>query len=82
VRGGARSAYTTACHHVKTLATASSSRPNSKALAMREEIAHPHMTFHPCMFGLCGGAAAVAAAVIGYDNVEVAARMNMSKRRS
>jgi hypothetical protein len=49
---------------------------------MREEIAHPHMTFHPCMFGLCGGAAAVAAAVIGYDNVEVAARMNMSKRRS
>jgi hypothetical protein len=31
------------------------------------------MTFHPCTCGLCRGAAAVAVALIGYDDVKVAA---------
>jgi hypothetical protein len=55
-------------HHMTTLAT-TSSRPNPKTLAAREVLAHPRAMFHPCMCGLCGGAAAVAAALIGYDDV-------------
>jgi hypothetical protein len=51
----------------ETLAT-TSSRPNSEAPAARMMLAHPRTTFHPCTCGLCGGAAAVAAALIGYDD--------------
>jgi hypothetical protein len=59
----------------------SSSRPNPEALAMRDELAHPHTTFQPCMCGLCGGAAAVATALIGYDDAEVAAGMTKRRKR-
>jgi hypothetical protein len=56
----------------ETLAVASS-RPNSKALAVRVVLAHPHVAFYPCTCGLCGGVVAVVAALINYDDVEVAA---------
>jgi hypothetical protein len=62
-------------HHVKTLATTSSSRPNPKTLVTREVLAHPHVMFYLCMCGLCVGAATVATALIGYDDVEVTAGM-------
>jgi hypothetical protein len=58
-------------HHVKTLA-ATSSRPNSEALAAHVVIAHPRMAFRPCTCELRRGAAAVAAALIGYDDIKVA----------
>jgi hypothetical protein len=60
-------------HHVKTLAaTSSSSQLNPETLVAREVLAHPRVVFHPCMCGLCGGAAAVAATLISYNVVEVA----------
>jgi hypothetical protein len=65
----------------ETLAVVAS-RPNSKALAARVVLAHPHPTFHPCMCGLRGGATAVAAALIGYDHVEVAVETSTRRRRS
>jgi hypothetical protein len=67
-------AYTPPC---ETLA-AISSRPNSEALATREVLAHPWAVLHPCTCGLCRG----AAALIGYDDVEVAVRTTMRRRRS
>jgi hypothetical protein len=75
MRGGARGAETPTCHHVKTLAATSSSRPNPKALAAREVLAHPHTVFHP-------DAAMIAAVLIGYDDMEVATGMTTRKRRS
>jgi hypothetical protein len=69
-------------HHVKTLAAASSSRPNSEVLATREVLAHPHVTFHPCTCRLHGGDVAVAATQFGYDDVEVAARTTTRRRWS
>jgi hypothetical protein len=45
-------------------------------------LANPHTTFHPCTCGLRGGAAVVAATLIGYDDVEVAAGATMRRRRS
>jgi hypothetical protein len=39
---------------------------------MREVLAHPYMTFYPCVCGLYGGVVAVAAALIGCDDVEFA----------
>jgi hypothetical protein len=56
----------------ETLAVASS-RPNSESLAARVVLAHPRVTFHPCTCGFCRGAATVAAALIGYDDMEVVA---------
>jgi hypothetical protein len=61
----------------ETLVVAAS-RLNSEALATRVVLAHPRVTFHPCMCGLCGG----AAVLIGYDHVEVAARTTTRRRRS
>jgi hypothetical protein len=58
--------YTPARHHVSTL-SATSSRLNPKTLAMSEVLAYIRTIFHPCTCGLCGDAAAVAAALIGYD---------------
>jgi hypothetical protein len=82
MRGGARGAETPTCHHVKTLATTSSSRPNPKALAAREVLAHPHTVFHPYTCGLRVGAAMIAVVLIGYDDMEVATGMTTRKRRS
>jgi hypothetical protein len=58
--------YTPARHHVTTL-SATSSRRNPETLAMSEVLAYPRTMFHPCTCGLCGGAIAFAAALIGYD---------------
>jgi hypothetical protein len=68
MRGGARDAYTPPCHHVKTLAT-TSYRPNLKTLVAQEVLAHPCISFHPCMCGLRGGAATVAAMLINDGDV-------------
>jgi hypothetical protein len=38
--------------------------------------------FHPCTCGLCGDAVVIAAALIGYDDVEVAVGTTMRRRRS
>jgi hypothetical protein len=65
----------------ETLAAASS-RPNSKALVARVVLAHLHVAFHPCMCGLHGGTNAVAAVLIGYDDVEIITEMTTRRRRS
>jgi hypothetical protein len=43
---------------------------------------HTCMTFHPYTCGLCGCATSVAAALIGYDDVEVAVMTTTRRRRS
>jgi hypothetical protein len=53
----------------ETLA-ATSSRLNFEALATHVLLAHPHVALHLCTCGLHRGAAAVAATLIGYDDVE------------
>jgi hypothetical protein len=65
----------------ETLA-AVSSQMNSGALAVRVVLAHPCAVFHPCTCGLHRGAAAVAAALISYDDVKVAVEMTTRRRRS
>jgi hypothetical protein len=64
-------AHTPPC---ETLAVMSS-QLNSEALVAHVVLAHTCTTFHPCTCELHGGAAEVAAALIGYDDVEVAAWM-------
>jgi hypothetical protein len=81
MRGGARGIETSHMPPRETLAIASS-RLNSKALAARVVLTHPHAWFHPCTCELHGGAAVTAAALISYDNVEVAAQMTTGRRRS
>jgi hypothetical protein len=51
----------------ETLA-ATAFRPTSEALAAYVVLAHPRAAFHPYTCGLRGGAAAFAAALIGYDD--------------
>jgi hypothetical protein len=65
----------------ETLAVASS-QLNSKALATYVVLAHPHAAFHPYPCGLCRGAVAVAAALIGYDDVKAAPEVTTRMRRS
>jgi hypothetical protein len=65
----------------ETLAV-TSSRPNSKALAACVVLSHPHVAFYPYTCGLCEGATMVAAALIGYDDMEVAAGTTTRRRRS
>jgi hypothetical protein len=79
MRGGARGGLTLYMPPHKTLA-AISSRPNFKTLATHVMLAHPHVAFHPCTCGLHRGAAAVAAALIGYDHVKVAAETTTRSR--
>jgi hypothetical protein len=62
--------------------SAAASRSNSEVLAARVVLAHPRTMFHPCMRGLYGGAATVAAALIGYDDVVVAVGTTTKRRRS
>jgi hypothetical protein len=64
-----------------TLAVAFS-RPNFKALAVHVVLAHSHVAFHPCTCGLRRGTTAVAAALIGYDDIMVAIEMTIKRRRS
>jgi hypothetical protein len=82
MRGRARGAYTPPHHNMKTLAAASSSRPNSETLAAHVVLAHPCAAFYPRTCGLRGDAAAVAAALISYDDMEVVAGMTTRRRRS
>jgi rhodanese-related sulfurtransferase len=70
--------YTSPC---ETLA-ATASRLNFEALPARVVIAHPRVTLDPCTCGLRGGAAAVAAALIGYNVMEVADGTTTRRRRS
>jgi hypothetical protein len=58
------------------------SQLNSEAIAVRMVLAHPRAAFHPCTCGLYGGAVAVAAALICYDDVEVAIETTMRMRQS
>jgi hypothetical protein len=81
MRDGARgrlTSYTPAC---ETLA-ATSSRPNSEALSAHLVLAHPRVAFHPYTCRLCRGIVVVAAALIGYDDIEAAAERTTSRRRS
>jgi hypothetical protein len=39
-----------------------------------EVLAHLRMTFHPRTYGLCGGAAAIAVALIGYGGMRLLLR--------
>jgi hypothetical protein len=68
-------------HHVTTLATIPS-RLNPRILVVREVLAHPHAVFYPCTCGLYEGVAAVAVALIGYNDIEVAAGTITRRRRS
>jgi hypothetical protein len=80
--GGVRGTVNTRLHApCETLAIASS-RPNSEALAACMVLAHPRAAFHPCMCGLRRGAAAVATALIGYDDFKVVAETTTRRRRS
>jgi hypothetical protein len=80
MRGGIWGVYTPTCHHMKTLVTTFSSRPDLETLVAHEVLAHPRVAFHPCTCGLCGGTDAVAAALIGYDDMGVAVGMTMRRR--
>jgi hypothetical protein len=62
--------------------TATSSPPNSEVLAARVVLAHPHVAFHLHTCGLHRGAVVVAIALIGYNDVKVAAEMTTRRRRS
>jgi hypothetical protein len=61
----------------ETLA-ATSSRPNSEALAVRVMLAHTRVMFHLRMCGL----RTCVAALIGYDDVKFAAETAIRRRRS
>jgi hypothetical protein len=74
LRGRARCAKTLYKPPRETLA-ATSSWWNSEALAMGVVLAHPCGVFHSYTCRLHRGAAAVAAALISYDIVEIAAWM-------
>jgi hypothetical protein len=67
-------------HHVKTLAATSSSRPNPETLVACEVLVHPRAVSHPCTCGLHGGTTAVAAMLISYNDMEVAARTDTRRR--
>jgi hypothetical protein len=81
MRGGARGELRPYMTQGEALA-ATSSRPNSEALATRVVLAYPCMVFYPCTCGLHRGAATVAATLIGYDNIKVAAETTTRRMRS
>jgi hypothetical protein len=81
MNGGVRGAPMPIRHHVKTLA-ATFSRPNPEILAACEVLAHSRVMFHPYTYELHGDAAAVAATLIGYNDVWVAVRTTTRRRRS
>jgi hypothetical protein len=57
------------CLHVKILVVTSSSRSNTEILDVREGLAHSHVPFLSYMCGLNRGVAAVAVALIYYDDL-------------
>jgi hypothetical protein len=60
MRGGTSGdtrAHTPPCE----IQAATSSRSNPETLVVRDVLAHPHVVFHPCIYGFCGCAAAVTA---------------------
>jgi hypothetical protein len=59
---------------------ATSSWLNSEALAVLIVLAHPRTVFYSCTCGFCRGTDAVAVALIGYDDVKVAAKMTTRRR--
>jgi hypothetical protein len=65
----------------KTVAAASS-RSKSEALDTCVVLADPRVVFHPRMCGLGRGATAFAAALINYNDVEVATETTTRRRRS
>jgi hypothetical protein len=67
MRGGARGRLTSYTPSRETLAT-TSSQSNSEALAACVVLTHPCAVFHLCMCELRRGTAAIAAALIGYDD--------------
>jgi hypothetical protein len=81
MRGGARGEIDAYMPPRETLAAASS-RLNFEALAACVVLAHPHTAFHPCMCRLHRGIVAVAAMLIGYDDVEVAMGTTTRRRQS
>jgi hypothetical protein len=80
MRGEAKSVVDAYMPSRETLATASC-RVNSEVLAVRVVLVHSYMMFHPCTCRLCRCAVAVAATLIGYDDMEVAVR-TITRRRS
>jgi hypothetical protein len=75
LRGKARGTDTPYMPPRETLA-ATSSQLNSEVLVVRMVLAHPRVTFYPCTCGLCGD----VAALIGYNDTEVAVGMTMRRR--
>jgi hypothetical protein len=55
---------------------------NSDAIAARVVLAHPRTAFHPCTCGLHRGANVIVAALISYDDVEVAIWTTTRRGRS
>jgi hypothetical protein len=82
IRGGARGAINPRMHTTTWNSSATSSRLNSEALAARVVLAHPRAVYHSYTCGLHRSAAAVAAALIGYNDIKVAADTTTMKRRS
>jgi hypothetical protein len=82
IRGGVRGVINTCLQPPHETLAATSSWPNSEALAARMVLAHSRTMFHPCTCGLRRCAAAVAAAMIDYDNVKVAVETTTSRRWS
>jgi hypothetical protein len=58
------------------------SRLNSETLAARVVLAHSRAVFHPCTCRLRGSTTVVAATLIGYVDVAVAAGTTTRRRRS
>jgi hypothetical protein len=65
----------------REIVAAAASPPTFEALAVHVVLTHPRAVFYPCMCGLYRGAAAVAAPLISYDDVENAARTTTRMRR-
>jgi hypothetical protein len=79
MRGGARGGLTPYMPPRETLTT-TSSRSNSEALVVHMVLTHLHTAFYPYMCGLRKDVVVVAAALIGYDDVDVAVGTTTRRR--
>jgi hypothetical protein len=79
MRDGARGGLTPDTPPCETLVS-TSSRPNSAALAARVVLTHPRAAFYIRTCELSRGTATVAAALIDYDDMEVATRTTVWRR--
>jgi hypothetical protein len=59
-----------------------SSRPNFEVLVAHVVLAHPHMTFYYYTCRLYRDDVAVAATLISYSDIKVAAETTIKRRRS